>query len=85
MTTIAGHTFDFTPTGRRCIGFRSSGTPCNRAWIDIRCCTAEDINAMEIAHVGQLNAAELNEIIKEKEREENAIWQAIQASCSTRA
>jgi hypothetical protein len=58
---IAGHTFVDTPGGRCC-------TLCGRRWTSIASATEVDIGRDGIAHTGALNAAELNQIVAERER-----------------
>jgi hypothetical protein len=69
MTTIAGHTFVDTPTGRQCPG-------CGKYWIDVAPGAYMELGAMNIAHTGAMNEAERNQIRDELER----IWVAVQKS-----
>lgn len=81
MAYIAGHTFELTSRGRRCVSTRyidGESVPCMVRWIDIRSCTESDIDGVEgLAHTGKLNAAELASIRTEVARENDVIWGAI--------
>lgn len=55
---IAGHTFDLNG---RCT--------CGRTWAQIAGTTLEDVGQKHIAHVGELNTKEAEEIAEKRERD----------------
>lgn len=66
MANIAGHSFD--PLTDRCTLTLADGRTCGRRWLEIHDADASCINAVGFAHVGGLNATELAEIQRERER-----------------
>lgn len=66
--TIAGHTFIDSPTGRACA--------CGRLWVQIAGTRHDDIGKPHIAHIGDLNVAEFEQIEAERER----IWSTVFAT-----
>jgi hypothetical protein len=79
---IAGHCFEDTPSGRRCISTDCNGKTCFMSWLSIRDATAADLGLLNIAHTGALNDAELASIVEERAREEAAVWEAISYAAS---
>lgn len=65
MATIAGHTFVDTPMGRMC--------SCGRRFVDICGTTKADRGKPNIAHHGNVNDTEIDEIDAENSR----IWDAL--------
>jgi hypothetical protein len=69
---VAGHSFAWTNGVERCV--------CGRTWDQISECTVDDVGKLELAHVGALNNAELEQIWaykEEKARQRDAIWEAV--------
>jgi hypothetical protein len=79
---IAGHSFEDSPSGRRCIATDCNGKTCFMSWLSIRDATAADLGSPGIAHVGNLNDAELASIVEERAREEAAVWSAVSYAAS---
>jgi hypothetical protein len=79
---IAGHSFSDTPSGRRCVSVDCNGKTCFMSWLSIRDATDADLGLLNIAHTGALNADELASIVKERAREEAAVWEAISYAAS---
>ena len=82
MALIAGHTFELTPRGRRCTSIKYDekigGTRvCDIHWLDIRNVDELDVGHPGIAHSGNLSVNELLEIKKEREAEQERIWNAV--------
>lgn len=80
--TIAGHDFQYTIGGRRCVTLDYNGAQCVRSWLEIKDCTDEDVGKPDIAHSGTLNVRELNEIRAERAREETSLWNAVADAAS---
>lgn len=78
---IAGHDFQDTETGRRCVSYSAHVTTpciCGVFWQHVRTVTEAEINGPQgWAHTGMLSATEYAQIRVEVEREEVAVWQAI--------
>jgi hypothetical protein len=77
--TIAGHNFEDTSTGRRCISYSSvKGGTCEMAWLHVRSCRIEDIEVTDgFAHHGRLTKTEYAEVRVEVDREVISIWDAV--------
>lgn len=84
MTTIiAGHHFEDTSNGRRCVSTDCNGRVCFMSWLSIRDATADDLDQPGIAHVGNLSAQELASIVTARTREEDAVWEAVSYAASS--
>jgi len=79
---IAGHTFEETASGRRCSAMDHTGKTCFISWLSIRDASPGDLNQPGIAHVGNLDVEELASIVREREREEAAVWEAVHFAAS---
>lgn len=79
---IAGHTFEETPKGRRCTALDHTGKTCFVSWLAIRDADKSDLEKPGFAHVGNLDARELDSIVKERLREEAALWEAVHFAAS---
>jgi hypothetical protein len=66
MPTIAGHTFEMAPDGRRCV----TGE-CRKLWADISYATKDDIGKSGWAHTGTLSQPEYDQIVAER----NRLWE----------
>lgn len=82
MSTIAGHDFGETSTGRRCTKLSYTALPCDMPWLHVRSARKEDISHQGFAHQGALNEKEYNEIREEKQKEETDLWLAIADAAS---
>lgn len=51
---------------------------CGRHWLDIRNCTAADLNQPGIAHYGNLSSSELAQIVARRETEDAAMSDALE-------
>lgn len=65
MALIAGHAFIW------------GSCSCGRRWTDIRNCSEDDLDKMDIAHSGRLTPSELNAIVKERAAEDARIEAAM--------
>lgn len=72
---IAGHAFVL---GVCVMPKQNTEGHCGRHWLDIRNCTATDLNKPDIAHYANLNAAELNQIVTQRQAEEAAMSVAME-------
>lgn len=72
--TIAGHDFQYTIGGCRCVTIDYNGKTCLRAWLDIKDATEADLCKPDIAHTGTLSQRELSEIVAERKRQADVIW-----------
>lgn len=81
--TIAGHTFVETGTGRRCMNHNNQGVVCYRSWLSIKDTVQEQCGKPNIAHNGDLNASEFNDIVAERQREIDAMWKAVSDASSS--
>jgi hypothetical protein len=79
MGTIAGHDFQETSTGRRCVAYASDKCGvCGMTWLHVRTATLKDKEApFGFAHRGKLNDLEYAEIRCEAAREQLDIWEAV--------
>lgn len=68
MTWVAGHNFEDSPTGRRCISTKADGSICGLMWLAIADTTIADIGKPDIAHSGNVNQAEVTQIEQERAR-----------------
>jgi hypothetical protein len=75
--SAGGHRFEMTKGGIRCVLLDADCHLCDAAWHSVRNATHDDIGKRGIAHVGVLNQSELNEILKVRAEEEEAIWEAV--------
>lgn len=66
MTTIAGHTFEDTPSGRAC-------SYCGKLWVDVAIGAYLPVGASGISHTGTMSETEKKEIEAEVDR----IWMAV--------
>lgn len=81
-TYIAGHSFDDGPNGRRCTTHTNEGRLCHRSWLTIKDAGEDQIGKKDIAHNGNLNASEWQEINVERKREIADVWAAVVDSAS---
>jgi len=79
MASIAGHTFELTSGGRRCVSYSGAkGGTCGATWLFVRSAQETDIDASyAFAHIGKMSRLEYTEIRTEVLREEAAIWEAV--------
>jgi hypothetical protein len=70
--TVAGHLFE----NGICIGLKADGTVCHRRWLDIQHCTSADVDQPNIAHSGNLNSYEADQIVRKKKAQDEA-WDII--------
>lgn len=77
MTEIAGHNFEETSTGRRCVKHMLITQICGARWMHVRTATEADLAKQGFAHQGGLNDAELRQIVEERKKEETDIWEAV--------
>ncbi len=72
MSSIAGHTFN--PWTDRCTGV-VDGAVCGKRWLDIAHVDESYIGEKGIAHIGELNRREVDEIAAERDRR-RAVFEA---------
>ena len=77
MTDIAGHDFQETSTGRRCVKPMLVIQVCGMSWMHVRSATESDLGRHGFAHQGGLNAAELRQIAEERQKEVTDVWEAV--------
>lgn len=74
---IAGHDFRDGHLGRACVGMirLADGTEivCNRRWVNVRNTTLADLDKPNIAHIGNLNHGEIDQIVSERTKEDARI------------
>lgn len=79
MVQIAGHTFELTSNGRRCVAYSSAkGEICWIPWQHVRTCRSEDVDKTPgLAHHGTPTNVEYSDIRIEVAKEEAHVWEAV--------
>lgn len=70
---VVGHDFRDGHLGRACVLLLNGGDTCRRRWVDIRNATLADLDKPNIAHVGNLNHGEIDQIVSERAKEDARI------------
>lgn len=74
---IAGHEFQYTSQGRRCIRALPNGEICNAVWRHVRTAGLGDVGSPGFAHTGNLTLSEQADIAAAAKAEDDAVWEAV--------